>query len=74
MATKKPKKSGAVLHVHKHPYVGDGVTDHRGHDRCADCGLDEGHAVHQPDPVDPSIVAAALERDAEILGEREVGS
>lgn len=63
---KKVKLSGAALQVHKHVYRGDGVRDHRGEDRCGDCGLAWTHRVHQLDPVDP----AAVEVQQRITGER----
>lgn len=68
MAMKKaPRKSGAVLHVHKHLYQGDGIPDHTGEDRCDLDGLRRNHPVHQLDPVDPE----AAEVSQRITGERE---
>lgn len=69
MARKQPKLTGAALQVHKHPYRGDGMVDHRGEDRCGDCGLARGHRVHQLDPVDPAVA----ETTSRMTGERGVG-
>lgn len=66
MASRRGRRQGAVLSVHKHPYRGDGVADHRGEDRCADCGLPKAHAVHRLEPVAPEV-AETTER---ITGER----
>lgn len=68
MATKKvgPKR-GAVLRVRKHLYRPDGIPDHRGEDRCEDCGLGRGHAVHDLEPVDPEVG----EVSHRMTGERE---
>jgi len=69
MPKKKVELAGAALQVHKHPYRGDGTRDHRGDDRCADCGLAQGHRVHQLEPVHPD----AAEVSRRIVGEREDG-
>lgn len=66
MPKKKVELSGAALQVHKHLYRGDGTRDHRGEDRCADCGLAQTHRVHQLDPVDPEVA----ETSQRIVGER----
>ena len=66
MARKQSKVTGAALHVRKHPYVGDGIRDHRGEDRCAECGLGRGHRVHALEPVDPQVA----ETSRRIVGER----
>lgn len=55
MAKKQPKKTGAVLNIHKHLYQGDGIPDHTGEDRCELEGLRRDHPVHQLDPVDPDV-------------------
>ena len=57
---KEPRKAGAVLRVAKHPYLGDGVPDHTGEDRCQLDGLRRSHPVHQLEPVDEDT--AELER------------
>lgn len=67
MPKKQTKLSGAALQVHKHPYRGDGVRNHRGEDRCGDCGLAETHRVHRLDPVDPEVA----ETTSRITGEKE---
>lgn len=65
-AKKRPKLTGAAIQLPKHLYRGDGIKDHRGEDRCRDCGLGRGHRVHELEPVDPEV-AEATHR---ITGER----
>lgn len=69
MAKKKDELIGAALQVRKHPYRGDGVRDHRGEDRCEDCGLAKGHRVHRLERVDPEVAQTT----SRITGEREAG-
>lgn len=67
MARRKQTSTGAVRIVRRHPYQGDGQPDHRGRDRCGDCGLGVEHAVHRLEPVDPDVVEASHR----ITGERD---
>lgn len=46
-----------------------GVRDHRGEDRCGDCGLPETHRVHRLERVDPEVA----ETTSRITGERAAG-
>lgn len=66
MAGKQLRVEGAARTVHKHPYRPDGIWDHRGEDRCEDCGLARVHRVHQLEPVDPEVA----ETSQRITGER----
>lgn len=67
MATKRqPRLRGARVQLPRHLYLGDGVPDHRGDDRCRDCGLRRGHVVHELEPVDPDTAEAGRR----ITGER----
>lgn len=82
-AKKEPRPSRVTPHefepdlgLDPEPWVPLDERDERGPRRFCRCGLlgepgDARHPIPQPDP---AVVAAALERDAEILGEREVGS
>jgi hypothetical protein len=57
-----------VKTIHPHQYVGDGVPDFDGRDRCLFCGLAESRGdVH--DITELSTAAAAL--DARQMGEAE---
>jgi len=47
-----------------HPYIPDGVPDHRGDQRCADCGLPESNRSHWL-PETPA--------EAKAIDERRVG-
>ncbi|GGK89417.1 hypothetical protein [Mangrovihabitans endophyticus] len=68
--------------VRPHPHVADDdvPADHRGRRRCTTCGLmsqagDPRHPITPlpppPPRFDPELVAAAAEREAAILGERD---
>lgn len=50
--------------VYQHAYVADGIPDHKGHDRCALCGLPKERGVHEL-PVQA--------RDVTHLEERKLG-
>lgn len=53
-----------------HPYVGDGIRDHTGKDRCARprCGLAESRRdVHQM----PAVPEDVIKAEARLLGENE---
>lgn len=51
-----------------HAYAGDGIPDHKGHDRCALCGLPKERSVHELPPTEDDV------RDAEArrVGETEI--
>jgi hypothetical protein len=48
-----------------HQFRDDEVPDHRGRTRCADCGLDRDHKLHQLPATDPAVVAAEARRIGE---------
>jgi hypothetical protein len=53
--------------VAPHVYMGDGIPDHEGHDRCVRCRLAEARAdVHTV----PQASAAVINLEARRLGER----
>jgi hypothetical protein len=68
MSRKEPERSPLLTQVAKHRYRPDGVPDHRGEERCDDCGLGRGHPLHEPVEVDPETA----EVGRRITGEREV--
>lgn len=41
--------------VYQHAYVADGIPDHKGHDRCALCGLPKERGVHVTQAVDGEL-------------------
>jgi hypothetical protein len=68
------------VHPHQHNPDPDIPADHRGHQRCSTCGLmgrqgDAHHPNSPPLPVARPLTAeqraAARDRDAAILGERD---
>jgi hypothetical protein len=52
---------------HTHPYIGDGIEDHRGEDRCTDCGFPRRHKLHTL----PKTADAVTKQEARRLGERD---
>ena len=68
------------VHPHQHAPDADIPPDHRGNQRCRTCGLmgrqGDGHHPDAPPlpparPLTPDMAAAAHDRDAAILGERD---
>ncbi|HCU50398.1 MAG TPA: hypothetical protein DGG94_11470, partial [Micromonosporaceae bacterium] len=57
-------RSGTVLH---HPFVDDGLPDHRGDSRCADCGLPKTNRAH----VLPQRTEEQKAAEARRIGETE---
>jgi len=53
--------------VQHHPYVGDGRPDHRGQDRCADCGMPKTNQRHDL----PAVPNNVRDAEARRLGEDE---
>lgn len=49
----------------KHPYAGDGVRDHKGHDRCQTCGLPKERDVHELPPTEDDVRAEEARRVGE---------
>ena len=48
-----------------HDYHGDGIADHRGHDRCSDCGLPRVRDCHDV----PDTPGELIEEEARRQGE-----
>lgn len=48
--------------VHPHPYIGDGVRDFNGQDRCAECHLPRDRDVHELPPTEPEVRAVEARR------------
>lgn len=48
-----------------HPYVGDGITDHTGADRCRRCGYAKAKAWHVMPEVDPAVGVVEARRVGE---------
>lgn len=76
------RRGSARSNVHPHQHLADPAVpaDHRGRQRCSVCGLmgKLGDAHHpdpakapRPRPMSPDLAAAAREREAAILGERD---
>lgn len=51
--------------MNKHPYAGDGIRDHKGHDRCQTCGLPKERDVHELPPTEPDVRAEEMRRVGE---------
>lgn len=48
-----------------HLYVGDGIYDHKGQDRCVTCGLPKDRDVHELPPTEPDVRAVEARRVGE---------
>ena len=54
-----------------HHYHGDGIADHRGDDRCCDCGLPRRRECHDLPDTPGDLIEEEARRQGENVGEDE---